>query len=71
MDRKKAAPRAPQIIEPNAVYDRAGVAIILDVHERTLQRMTDLPWSDLGEHTPRMLGSELIAWLRSKRRAAA
>jgi len=70
MEKKKVALRAPQIIEPNAVYDRGGVALLLDVSDRTLSRIEDLPWSIVGETTPRMLGSELIAWLRGRKRVA-
>jgi hypothetical protein len=70
MPEKKRPVGAPRVIEPNAVYDKAGVAAILSINPRTLQRYEDLPWSDLGEHTPRMLGSELLAWLKARRRAA-
>lgn len=59
-----------RVIEPNAVYTKTDVALLLDVHERTVQRY-DIPWSDLGEHTQRIMGSSLIAWLKGQERAAA
>lgn len=58
-------------IEPTAVYNRDEVAEILDVHVRTLQKVQDLPWSDVTENNPRMLGSALLEWLASRRRKAA
>lgn len=61
----------PRIIEPNAVYTRSEVAALLGIHERTLQRFDDFPWSDLGEHTPRVLGASVLSWLKSRERAAA
>lgn len=55
-------------VEPTGIYTKAEVAELLGVHERTLQTHEDLPWSDLGEHTPRMLGSDLLEWLKKRRR---
>ena len=62
--------KAP-VIEPNAVYLRDEVAMILDLNERTLDRLEDLPWSDVGERSPRMLGSALLGWLHKHQRNAA
>ena len=63
--------KALRTIEPTAVYNREEVAEILDVHIRTLQKLPDLPWSEVTEQNPRMLGSSLITWLQGRERSAA
>lgn len=62
---------ALRMVEPNAVYNREEVADILDVHVRTIQKLQDLPWADITENNPRMLGSSLIEWIRKRERGLA
>jgi len=68
---ERKGPGRLRTIEPTGLYTKVEVAELLQIHERSLQRFADLPWSDLGEHTPRMLGVDLLEWIKRRRREVA
>jgi hypothetical protein len=62
----KTRPTLPVPIEPNSLYRKSAVAEVLGVSEKTLDSCDDIPWSRIGPHTRRIMGSTLIEWVRSR-----